>query len=619
MFLSAFTRVARSDERGAALIAVIGIMAIGLIVSATILSSLVSGITFTSSTRANVQAQAAAEAGIADARAGLDVAGNCTGRAHRYISADNPLLAPVAPATVRTLDYVAEVSIKNASGSWVPGCPSGTNSMVRIVSTGSAANSAVASGSTRNKATVEAIYAVGAPPVVEGPSAAAVYMAGGGSYSSLTIASGNGSPGDFHVLKGDFNCNGGSTIEGSVIVADGGANITNTCLIKGSLKVSKGIVLTSNVTIEGDLVAAGGDIEITNTSVTVMGNTFVSGKAIKMQGTYGGNVSIVGSATNTDNAIVKKNLWAGGQVNLTGQFLGNVTSASTLEMLIKPEQRVAGNLATAGPIRLDAALGNMPSSGSTVSEKTKYQLKVANNWVGGTVGYGLTGLTVPPAPVAATVSPWVDFVYKPADWTGFNFVSWPASLCQVGSWNQSSNTFFVGLKNATTPTVVDTRACAGTPGLSLYGVDFPVKTNLVFIGGYMDFGAVNFTSADGLPHKLWFLVPDGNPSSAGPQCVNGAGGVRPDVNQNIGTKIGPNLTALVYTPCTIKLGNSSRWSGQLYGGNLEVSSGDSLTYLPIGIPGTDLSGGSAAPGGSPSSGSIGNLLSSRNLETIVSP
>jgi Tfp pilus assembly protein PilX len=619
MFLNVSTRVARSDERGAALIAVIGIMAIGLIVSATILTSLVSGIGFTSSTRANVQAQAAAEAGIADARAGLDTAGNCTSRANRYNSVDNPLLAPVAPATTRALSYVAEVSVKNASGTWVPGCPGGSNSMVRIVSTGFAANSAVASSSTSNRATVEAIYAVGAPPVVEGPSPAAVYMAGGGAYSSFNIASGTGSPGDFHVLKGDFNCNGGGTIEGSVIVADGGADITNTCLIKGSLKVSKGIAMSSNVTVEGDVVAAGGDVTFANTSIRVKGNVFVSGNALQMQGTYDGNFTVRGTAS-TFGSLVKKDLWAGGKITLRGQTLGNVTSASTEEMLITPgAYRAGGNLATAGPIKLDADLGNLPTATSTTSEKTKYKIKVENNWVGGTVGYNLSGLTAPPAPVAATVAPWVDFVYRPADWPGYNFVTWPAALCEVGQYNENTNSFFVGLKNTTTPTVVDTRACEGNRALTLYDVNFPVKTNLAFIGGALNVGKVNFTSADGAAHKLWFLVPDGNATTAGPQCVNGPGGIRPDIKPNNGTVIGANLTALAYTPCTIELGNGSRWRGQLYGGNLTVSSGDSLTYLPIGIPGTDLSGGGAAPGGTPVSGAIGNLLSSRNVSVAVSP
>ena len=71
MLLNRILGRVRRDEQGVALIAVIGVMAVGVVVGSVILTSILSGIGFTASTRAGVQSQAGADAGLAAVQAGL--------------------------------------------------------------------------------------------------------------------------------------------------------------------------------------------------------------------------------------------------------------------------------------------------------------------------------------------------------------------------------------------------------------------------------------------------------------------------------------------------------------------------------------------------------------------
>ena len=48
---------------------------------------------------------------------------------------------------------------------------------------------------------------------------------------------------------------------------------------------------------------------------------------------------------------------------------------------------------------------------------------------------------------------------------------------------------------------------------------------------------------------------------------------------------------MAYTPCTIQINSQTEWRGQLYSNQLSLSLGEGLVYVPTGIPGTDLGGG----------------------------
>jgi hypothetical protein len=135
----------RSDESGVALIAVIVLTLMGLLLGALILVAVVTSFGFTTASRANVQSQAAAQAGVTAAVASIQTTGNCTGVGGVYTST----VAPV---------YTAKVYVPNGSGGWTLGCPTSQTTQIRIDSTGTAATPAVAGQSHSNVANVEALY-----------------------------------------------------------------------------------------------------------------------------------------------------------------------------------------------------------------------------------------------------------------------------------------------------------------------------------------------------------------------------------------------------------------------------------------------------------------------------
>ena len=140
---STFRRL-RDEERGAGMAAVIGLLAVSLLTTSLVATSVVQATKYTTVTRAGVQSQAAAEAGIADARAGL-INGTCTTKANRYASATGAVPA-----------YVATVWVPSGA-SWVRGCPSGTATQVRILSTGYAQAEGVNGADARDETSIEVI------------------------------------------------------------------------------------------------------------------------------------------------------------------------------------------------------------------------------------------------------------------------------------------------------------------------------------------------------------------------------------------------------------------------------------------------------------------------------
>lgn len=600
LYLSTLARRMRGEEQGVAIVAVVGVMAVGMILASLILTSLISAVSFTSSTRAGVQSQAAAEAGIAAAQAGLQISGDCAAKGGVY--------GPVTPTP--GLEYRATVWVKNSTGNWVRGCPSATATEVKIISTGDARNTGVAGDSAGDESFVEAVFGINIAPIVEAPSPSAVYVGGGASANSLTITSANSQPGDIHILTGNFNCTSGSTINGSIIVGNGNANLTNSCIITGSVKASGSVTVSAAVTIGGDVVAAGGGVSFSNSTIKVGGSVSAAG-AFSSHATIDGSVIATGTGYLNAGSLIKGNYYSGGQITeLNGKVNGNVTSPSPLQIKINPDQSaVGGQLRTGGTLSTWGYTWNVPSASASDTEKAAYYL-VNTKKTYGSILYGQTGITAPATAGAPTVTPWVDFVYKASDWTpSFQIKNWEtAQGCEVsaGYWNgETKNTSYMAIANYTTPTLIDARACSN---LNFHDMTVKIKTDIVFIGSAFTLGDLKYESADGLPHKLWFLVPDGSPTTAGPQCSNGAGAI----STYGGSEIKAPLYALAYTPCNVAFNNGVKWRGQLYSGGFTVSSKDSLVYMPIGIPGTDLTG--AGNGGGPSAppAGLGDLTAIRN-------
>jgi hypothetical protein len=124
-----------------------GLSLIGLLIAALILVTVVSSFATTTASRANVEAQAAAQAGIVAAFAGVQTPASCATVGGVYSSSTVPV-------------FSATVYVPNGAGGWQAGCPSSASSQVRIVSTGNAADKAVAGQSGSDVAYVEAVYSL---------------------------------------------------------------------------------------------------------------------------------------------------------------------------------------------------------------------------------------------------------------------------------------------------------------------------------------------------------------------------------------------------------------------------------------------------------------------------
>ncbi|MEO7146376.1 MAG: hypothetical protein ABIW81_04505 [Terrimesophilobacter sp.] len=239
MFLKRF--VPTNSESGSALVAVLGVFAIGLILTTLILSSVVSGLGWSTFSRASVQSHASADAGIVKARAGLYSVGNCTSQSTPgvYVSAGSPT-------------YRVTVERNNGAG-WVTGCPNVLTSQVRLTSTGTAAAPAVSGVSAGDKTIVQAVFQYLVPGVT--PSGVGMYLYNGAvieANSALDLSEG-GKTG-LIVKNGILNCDkNNGVINGSILIR-GNLAFGGSCTVTGSAVVTGAAALGSG-RIGGDLTA----------------------------------------------------------------------------------------------------------------------------------------------------------------------------------------------------------------------------------------------------------------------------------------------------------------------------------------------------------------------------
>ncbi|WP_248147615.1 hypothetical protein [Microbacterium aoyamense] len=293
-------RATTRDDRGASLVVVVGLMAVGFIVASTIAAACLFAIGQTTENRQNVQAFAAAEAGR-DAIVG-------------QLSTTTPTCASGAPVTgtdpvfrgaiySSTLATLAAADLDQASLSvatkWTKTCPTNATTYVRLVVEGDGAN-----GGTEK---IDSVYTWDAyRQVAEGGGLGfmdAAYTTYGVTYS-----------GDIVVRNGNFTCASGSVINGSVFVLDGKVRVATPVYLFGFYVGDTG----STCTINGDVVASGGvevpSFSLVSSQLTVAGSISTSGnvvadRPINAKGDIEakGTISVGGNgALTTGGADVKK-------------------------------------------------------------------------------------------------------------------------------------------------------------------------------------------------------------------------------------------------------------------------------------------------------------------------
>ena len=469
MFVKLCASRLHREERGSALAAVIGIFAVTVILAMVAGSATINAIGFTSATRAGVQSNAAAEAGINFVVSQLQK-GTC-----KATFTDADAATELGVVSIDVEFTVTVTSRTDLTSDWPVGCPTAASTQVRLLSSGTASMSGLGGQTRGDSQQIEAVYeAVQASTGIE-PSGAAVYAYSSTGFSgSGSLVSVGGSRPSVQIKTGTFTCSGNIPIGGDVILAAGSFLTRGTCKVDGSIWAS------GNVSLSGE-------------------STYVNG-------------DVVGTDVTISDAHLKSSVWASNNLTLSW---GNVVDGNATAVHLK---LVGGNVK-----------GTAWSSDSanfqawTVIDGRFVAKSVAeSNWTakgGSSIGPPSPGPgpAVPPAP---TVPSWVDFSYQLADWVGFGEKTLTGS-CTFATL-QAAATDLAGA-----PGVIDARNCTG--GVTIDGSPtnkLVVANDLAIIANTFSFGGSGGFTATA-DRRLWLIAPDtiedGAPSCSGGGFTVGGG------------------------------------------------------------------------------------------------
>ncbi|TFC37541.1 hypothetical protein [Cryobacterium sp. TMT2-14] len=256
----------RPDETGSALMAVIGVMAVTAIIAVTVSAATINALGYTTTSRASVQARAAADAGIDVAIRDLRTTNGCATDINGQFKS--------IPGDVPSYDVLLE-HLDPVLG-WVVGCPDAQSTSMRITSTGAAQSLEVAGNRLGDSATLEAVYAY-VPVIVQVPLdgvAVYAYTVDGVLKKFVLSSADNSVATSIMVRTGDVECSNNAKIGGDLVLGDGSATM-DMCDVAGSVQVSDDITMNkSNI---GGNVSAGGLVTQTN---SVIGGVVTSGPTV---------------------------------------------------------------------------------------------------------------------------------------------------------------------------------------------------------------------------------------------------------------------------------------------------------------------------------------------------
>ena len=521
------------DDRGAAMAAVVGLMAVGVILTAVVATSVVSAAEVTTSVRAGVQSQAAAEAGVAEARLGL-VTGTCVARTGSYAS-----------ATGATPEYVATIWIPAGTG-WTRGCPTGTSTQVRILSTGYADADGVDGVSARDQTTIEVVLSAVTPPAVVQPPATiiasgpAIYAYNASGFGgSGKLVSLDGSTASVLVKNGNVACSGASTGQADWVIDNGSFDVSGSCNIAGSAWVDGAFTLSGGTQVQGSVIAS---------AITVSGSSKINGSA-----------------------------WSAGAVNLSGggtEVGANVTAGTNLS--VTGSARVKGSAWVQALTTLDWGTN---IGGNLTTRTTSAPGSGAQQFVSGSITLknpvGASPYAQPPRPIVAD---WVDFGYVPADWVGFTEVlPKPTGTCDYAKL-ASIITGLAGKKG-----LVDLRGCTNTITVSDYQ-KLTLTNDLVLVANKFALGgSAGFESTGS--YRLWLINPDTTANKA-PTC-----GANQSFSIGGAFTFHKDLDVMIYSPCKVDVASGTNLTGQIFAGNATVGGAATITFTAVGLPGVDLNTG----------------------------
>lgn len=408
-----------NDESGSTLIVVLIVMLV-LAVGSTALAGIIVNTTGSlAGSRDRAQAQAAVDAGIAAQTARLE-------------SGD---LACAAKTET-------DVLVNDASGpryDFTLACGGGAATLT-VTST--------VSGATAKRETVFSYQVTPAPSLAE----PALVTRSPLNLAALTIKSVNPAvPATVWVIpevgvSGDFTCNSGGAIAGSVYLPAGTVFGAGGCEVKGDVYAEGNITIGSGTTIRGDLVSLNG-------SVTITGGNTIDG-----------------------SIYAKKNVTGSG---LSGKFVTSIHAGADL------------NLAGGAPVARDRI-----TYGGTFTRAHSSESAWAVNSVTKAV---VNPPTLPTAPTWRGITQ-TDLDALVTSGT-FAKVNWTGACSSA--WNHPMQSIIEGF---TVPTMIVT-TCSRLP-LPIEWSALKLKTDVVFVAPSFNLVGQKFSSADGNEHKVWFISPE---------------------------------------------------------------------------------------------------------------
>lgn len=437
--------VKNPGDAGAGMVIVLAAIFLTAMLTTTILASSIFTIRHTTATRANVEAVAAAEAGVQLVAQGLrsgDPGFVCAGS---YTSPSGS-----EPQYEAEVFYVARDA---ASNSWVQGCPPADVDKLRVTATGYAQSKGV-SNSSRDVAKAEVLFE--RPNPVPRFNKALFGDLNMNINTALTVGP---SDGDLFT-NGTYTCSSNTVIAGSLYIGGNGTFSSAPCTVQGSVFVEGNFTCGGGLQIGGDLF--------------VQGNAVLSSAACNIGGTLwvGGDTNIPNGGTPIGSDLfVRGNLSTsglpsiGGAVRVRGNINGN--TGYWFDQLV---------LAYPGATWGDGSVGyppEIPDSPDNVMPKLSVGDEMFNGWATGN---------------------WVNTLNTIRN-------SGPSS-CSAMTWG-SYDPLVVN-----SDTVFNTIAeCGGTTHLGA-GLRIVLNADaVIFASSFTIGGDVRVESGDGQEHSLYLVVP----------------------------------------------------------------------------------------------------------------
>jgi len=526
-------RALRRDDDGNILVMVIcvgfafAVLALGL-AATTIFATVRSSVT-----RADVQVQAAADAGVDDAI--KQVNSVMVGQeSHFQCSTDKTVTTSQGTSHVTTdirykTDHSSNAFVCDQSA---PFADETQVLEVEIVAHATLTTSTGAGEDTAQK-TVKQVLKVAPNPPGE-----PLFKYGVFSNSPLSLTNSFTVRGGGMFTNGSYSCNSAGTVEGGV-TALGDVYLTNSCKVDG-VWTAGNFKCDSNPQVLGD-------------------------------------VTVSGTATFSNGCKVTGNFWAGNNVSMTNgtaSIVGNlISSAGKIDMSTSASTTVGGfaqaglGIVTSGNRVGGAVIPNTPTQAPPSPADEVMPAITYNDLVGAGSGSPSVKLIKPFLNEASMANP--------------SFPSWAnsttyANVCDVASWNYNQN-----LVSPAVPTILDARDC---PTLTMQGATLKLRADLTLVvNNFTMTNSFQVTGEDPTKtYKLRIIAPI---APGAPTCS----GTASYTFTNSGTtSYAPNVQTMFYTNGNLSWSNTMTLTGSVYACNASNAINNvTITYADMTPPGMD--------------------------------